>query len=448
MRHICFWVALLCGLIIKGEECWTDSTDVSGDAVTNAEQAHMEQVKNSRKVVWFGDRDSTAASQDSIRRLIDRFYVDQYRHFQDPEAPYFLMMSRDATLAMGIGGAVRMRGWYDFGGAMPYNGFIPYSIPVPSNPAKQRRLAATPAGTALFFRIIGINKALGNFSAFIQGNFDGGDGTGFKIKKSYVTINDWTIGYASSTFMDLAADPPVIDAQGPCGQVNNTSVLLAWRHDIRRHWTVAASLEFPRSSVAADGTTTQTLDDWFPDIVAFGQWNFGRGGGHVRLSGLLRVMPYRDLEAGCNRSVPGWAAQASAMAPLSYGVTVYASALAGKGAESYINDLMLAPLDLIADPECPGRMYAPWFWGATAGVRYNFTDAVFASVSVSEARFMPRGGVDPTQYKYGLYGVANIFWNMSARLQVGAEYLIGRRHDFNGESAGANRVNLLFQFSF
>lgn len=93
-------------------------------------------------------------------------------------------------------------------------------------------------------------------------------------------------------------------------------------------------------------------------------------------------------------------------------------------------------------------MYAPWFWGATAGVRYNFTDAVFGSVSVSESRLMARHGIAGDQYKYGLYGVANIFWNMSARLQVGAEYLIGRRCNYNGESASANRVNLLFQFSF
>ncbi len=448
MKHICVLAALLCGLIMKGEECMADSMAIADRAPVNAEQAHLDKVKNSRKVAWFGGDESKAVSQDSIQNLIARFYIDQYHHFQDPEAPYFLMMSRDATLAMGIGGAVRMRGWYDFGGAMPYNGFIPYSIPVPADDARRRRLAATPAGTALFFRIIGTNKALGNFSAFIQGNFDGGDGTGFKIKKSYVTINDWTIGYASSSFMDLAADPPVIDAQGPCGQVNNTSVLVAWRHDIRQRWTLGASVEFPKSAVAADGVSTKTLADWFPDIVAYGQWNFGRAGGHLRLSGLLRVMPYRDLTAARNRSAAGWSAQLSSVAPLSYGVTLFASALAGKGAESYVNDMMLSPLDLLPDPGRDGRMYAPWFWGATAGVRYNFTDAVFGSVSVSESRLMARHGIAGDQYKYGLYGVANIFWNMSARLQVGAEYLIGRRCNYNGESASANRVNLLFQFSF
>ncbi|MDE6693207.1 MAG: hypothetical protein K2K05_07455, partial [Muribaculaceae bacterium] len=166
-----------------------------------AERQHIEDLKHSQRLVFYGD-DSVKVRQDSIRSLIDRFYVDQYRHFQDPEAPYFLLLSKDATLAMGIGGAVRMRGFLDFDGSVPYSGFIPYTMPVPENPAMRRRLDATPSGTALFFRIIGINKTLGNFSAFIQGSFDGGTGREFKIKKSYVTINEVTIGYTTSSFSD------------------------------------------------------------------------------------------------------------------------------------------------------------------------------------------------------------------------------------------------------
>ena len=53
--------------------------------------------------------DTTSVSPDSIRSMIDLFYVDQFRHFQDPRAPYFLFMSKDANLAMGIGGVVRIR---------------------------------------------------------------------------------------------------------------------------------------------------------------------------------------------------------------------------------------------------------------------------------------------------------------------------------------------------
>ena len=44
---------------------------------------------------------------------------------------------------MGIGGAVRMRGYYDWGGAMPSAGFSPYLIPMTPDPASMRHLDAT-----------------------------------------------------------------------------------------------------------------------------------------------------------------------------------------------------------------------------------------------------------------------------------------------------------------
>ena len=413
----------------------------------NAEMEQRQQLHSSCRVMMLPGS-GEEASADSVRALMEKFYVDQYRHFQDPEAPYFMMMSRDATLAMGIGGAVRMRGWYDFDGAMPYNGFIPYTIAVPENPAKRRALKATPAGTALYFRIIGVNKSFKNFSAFIQGNFDGGSGSEFKIKKSYCTINEVTVGYAPSAFCDIQANPPVIDAQGPCGQTNNTSVLLQWTHPLRKGWTVAASAEFPKSNILADGTTTDEVADWLPDVVVYGQKEWARGMGHVRLSGLLRTVPYRDLVEQRNRTCMGFGMQLSAVVPATYSLTLYAEAVGGKGCETYVNDLMVTTFDLINDTSRPGRMKAPWCMGYTAGAKYNFRPNLFATICASQTCFRPGGSPQASTYKYGLYGAANVVWNMSPRLQVGAEYLIGKRMNYGGDSDDAQRVNLLFSFMF
>lgn len=72
MKHICVLAALLCGLIMKGEECMADSMAIADRAPVNAEQAHLDKVKNSRKVAWFGGDESKAVSQDSIQNLIAR----------------------------------------------------------------------------------------------------------------------------------------------------------------------------------------------------------------------------------------------------------------------------------------------------------------------------------------------------------------------------------------
>lgn len=412
-----------------------------------ADADQMEELKKSHKVIYFGD-EGKAVSQDSIRSIIERFYVTQYRHFQDPLSPYFLMMSRDATLAMGIGGLVRMRGWYDFDGAMPSNGFIPYMIPIPADPAAERRLAATPSGTALFFRIIGTDKTLGNLSAFILAGFDGDSDSKFKLKQSYVTINDWTIGYAPSAFWDQAANPPLIEAQGHPGQPNRTAVQLRWTKQFRKGWSMAVSAEFPQTYAGADNTDTKAINDWLPDLAVYGQYAWAGGTGHIRLSALARCLPYRNLIAGKNHNVAGWGVQLSAIVPVDYSWTLYGEALTGRGIESYVNDLRISRLDLINDTMRPGRMYAPSCYGLTLGVKYNFRPNLFASISASESGYMPKNASCTKEYKYGFYAMANVFWNLTARIQAGAEYLIGKRVDYDGAHGYAQRVNLLFQYSF
>ena len=32
---------------------------------------------------------------DSIMKRLNTFYIDQFRHFQDPRAPYFMFMSKE-----------------------------------------------------------------------------------------------------------------------------------------------------------------------------------------------------------------------------------------------------------------------------------------------------------------------------------------------------------------
>ena len=86
--------------------------------------------------------------------------------------------------------------------------------------------------------------------------------------------------------------------------------------------------------------------------------------------------------------------------------------------------------------------------GITTGIKYNFTDNVYACLALGEMRYLPQHKVDGNEYKYGLYGAANIFWDINPRFQVGIEYLIGKRSNFNGQSATAQRCDALVQFSF
>ncbi len=416
----------------------------TSDTLTYQQQQRVNLIRQTH-VVFTSDT-SQRPSQDSVRSLIEQFYVDQFRHFQDPNAPYFMMMSKDADLAFGIGGIIRMRGWFDWNGTVNMPAFKPYAINIPKDPSSKRKLNGTPAGTALFFTILGRQTSLGQFMGYFEGNFDGYKHVGFKLKKAYVTFNDWTIGYARTTFSDPGAEAPVIDGAGPSGKVSHTTILVRWLHKFKKHWSVAASLELPEYGVQEQPGQTKKNTAYIPDIAAFLQYSYKSS--HIRLAALYKIMSYRDLITASNHNKSGWGVQLSGTYQVGQRLSIYAAYSIGQGIGTYSNDLSSDNYDLVSDPAHPGTLYAPLSWGLSLGAQYYFTKNIFAAMTISESRYMPRHDAMPAEYKYGLYGAVNVFWDITPRLQVGAEYLIGKRMNFNHQNACADRIDALFQFSF
>lgn len=412
----------------------------------------LNSLKESHRIVYFGGSpteavDTSTAQADSIRRMIDNFYYDQFRHFQDPAAPYFLFLSKDAKLAMGIGGCVRVRGWYDWGAPLPSNGFVPYLITMSPDPTQKRRIGSSPAGTCLFYRVIGRDKRFGNYQLYIEANFNGYQARDFHLKKAYGIINDWTIGYTTSTFSDPAAEPPTVDAAGQSNKISPSNLLIRWMHTFRHNWTLALSLETPATAVSADNSTTKKVSEWLPDFAAFIQRGWGESE-HIRLAGILRTLSYRDLPAGKNVNKIGWGLQLSSVWHPLREVTTYMSVNGGMGYESLGSDLAVGNYDLVPVPGREGELYAPAALGFCIGAQYNFTPSMFVSANYSQSRYLPRSGAPGDEYRYGQVMMLNWFWDLTARIRVGAELVIGMRSNIDGSSRWAHRAGALAQFSF
>lgn len=410
----------------------------------------VDRLLQNQKIIPFGKDSNNPEIQsyiDSVRQRIAVFYYDQFRHFSDPYSPYFLFLSKDANLAMGIGGAVRMRGYYDWGGAMPAAGFSPYLIPMTPDPASMRHLDATPSGTCLFFRIIGRNKMMGNYQLNIEANFTGYNGRDFKLKKAYAIINDFTVGYANSTFSDPSALPPTIDASGPANKITPTSVLIRYMPVIKKKWVLAASVEIPSKAQAIENEQAKPISNYVPDFAAFAQYEWAPGQ-HVRLSGIIRTLPYRNLIENKNHSVIGWGAMLSTVARPTNSLSAYGTVNYGRGYAGLGSDLMIGNYDLVGNISKPGELYAPTSFGFCVGLQYNILPNLFISGNVSETNYLPKHKVTDDEYKYGLVCTANVFWNMTARMQVGAEFNIGTRQNFSGLQKWARRAALMCMFSF
>jgi len=408
----------------------------------------MDSTISDHRIIYFGKGEDQ--STDSAAILIQKFYEDQFRHFQDPLAPYFLFMSRDNNLAMGIGGVVRMRGYLDWGGSIDSPAFAPYLIPMQKDPGRSRYLGTSPAGTALFFRVLGMNKKLGRYQLYIEANFNGYEARDFRLKKAYGQINDFTIGYTNSTFSDPGALPPAVDAAGPNAKMTATAVLVRWLHEFHnRRWAVAASVESPTNQIDTQKDITARVSQYIPDIAAFGQFAWGEGeSSYIRLAGIVRNHPYRDLIEQKNHNVTGWGLQLSGKWHPEDHFTFYGAFNGGKGYASLGGDWLMGKYDLVGRPSEPGRMYAPGAGGGNAAVQYNLNPSMLFSATWGATRYLPEHDCPCDEYKTGMYIAVNYFWYLTPRICCAAELDLGRRGNMDGRSAWARRAQILAQFSF
>lgn len=405
----------------------------------------MDSAMVDHKIITLGSGGSVP--RDSAAHLIQRFYEDQFRHFQDPLAPYFLFLSRDANVAMGVGGAVRMRLYYDWGGSVPTPGFAPYMIPMEKDPLRDKYFGTTPAGTALFFRVLGVSRKLGQYQVYLEANFNGYEARDFHLKKAYGEIGDWTIGYANSTFSDPSALPPTVDASGPNAKISATAVLVRWSHTFRHRLSMAASIESPSNSIDARPDITAKVSPYIPDIAVYGQAAFN-GDDHVRLAAVCRSLSYRDLIAGRNHTVEGWGLQLSAKLTPLPALTIYGMINGGRGYQSLGGDWLMGKYDLVPDEDRAGRLYAPGAVGGYAAVQYNISPSMFFSATYGATRYLPKGTPDPDGYKSGMYMALNYFYYLTPRISCAAEFNLGRRLNFDGKARWARRVGAMMQFSF
>ena len=401
-------------------------------------QALDEDSIPTRALILSGDK-----SHPNHRLTIAEMYSRENLAFEDPAAPRFLFLDKKGEVALGIGGYLKAVGEYDFDGAVDNNGIYTNAIPVPFDPAQRNRFGATASNSTIFLKMVTRPTKLGRVIVYIQTAFTGAN-YGLQLKQAYVSVGHVTLGKARSTFADGPAMAPTVDDEGPSGQVSAKNMLVKYESPSWGGFSFAGSVELPDASYTT-GESTRAISQRFPDIPVYLQYGWG-GDSHVRLSGILRELSYRDEAAASNHFATGWGVQFSTVASLFPGLNFFGHYTYGKGIASYINDLGGFGYDLV--PDGSGKLKAPGMTGWTAGLQYNFTPDFFVSGSYSRAQLYDTAGMDASTYRYAQYIVANAFYNVWGDLRLGVEYIHGTRKDISGLSGHANRLEAMLQYSF
>lgn len=395
---------------------------------------------------------SSAAGSDTIS-VYETFAGNAPASYHISGAPRFAIVGKDRKFYLGIGGTAKATLSYDWGDPIhnPFD-FTTSAIPMSTRPGDGGLVQFSGATSGLFLNVVALPGNANQIGAYVSFNFTGNTDYAFNLQYAYLKYRGITAGYNYSLFSDMAAAPPSIDYEGPCGFTAIPNGVVDYELAFARHWKFGVGLEKPIVS-ATTGDDNYVVSQRVPDIPAYIQYSWGGGSNWLRFSAILRNMLYRDVKAGRNRDQAGWGVKVSGSSALCAPVRAYWQAAYGKGMTSYFQDLYEGGLDMVPDADKPGRMSPVEAWGGYIGLQYTLSPTVFMTTTYSHVRnYAPRysGGSTSwdSQYSYAQYALANIMWTIRPGIQCGLEYIYGRRVDMNGSSRHDNRIQTMLQFSF
>lgn len=389
---------------------------------------------------------------------------------QSVAVPSFVIKSTDNKFIMAIGGHVNPIVGYDIGNNL-YEvdgaglGFVTSAIPVPAVKGDKCDYFINPLNAQLDFQIVGFAGTANAITAYIKFGTNNAS-NGVRLKRAYISYRGFTAGEVATLMEDGDAyQPPTIDPQGPCGAVATTAYEINYKSPDYNGFRWAIGLDMP-SYYASSGyyqghdfpqyrgeqvASVQNVEQMMPDIPAWIQYGTASGN-RIRLSAMLRNFTYRDLLQDKVRHIAGYGVMLSGNLVPCKAVTLYLQAAYGRGFGAYLQDIAGQPLSFVPSDTRPGRMQASPMMGINIGASFNFAKRWQINLVGSESRIWNVSEYctvkdAPANYKYALYGAANVFYNITSYLQWGLEYVWGRRVTWDIGGANDSRIQTQIMFT-
>lgn len=430
-------------------------------AVTVSAQSFTEQPKNEpyAPTVYMIAVEELVEGNDCCDQLetmsmtTDAYHETHRYGFQQPQKPQFIFSTPNHKYSLALGGFVALRASYDFDGISDNRDFIPYDIPLTANYNNRQQLMLDASTSRLYLKAMANTEALGRVIVYIDGDFRGGSGENSytpRLRSAYLSFLGFTFGRDVTTFCDLAAAPTTIDFQGPNAYNFNFATMIRYEFDFANdHLKMGVAAEMPQVS--------GTYNDYYlamrqriPDIPVYLQFAWGaERDSHIRVSGVFRNMYVRNFLDERNKSLFGWGAQLSGTIKLFPWIRLFMNGVYGKGITPYIQDLTGSGLDFLPDNTNGSDIKVMPMWGWQAAAQFNLSRRMFVSGGFSMVNVDRETGYSfNEEYKQGRYIFGNIFYSLTPRCTIAAEYLYGSRKNMDGVKAHANRVSLQLQYHF
>lgn len=365
----------------------------------------------------------------------------------DNGLPRFALVGKNNEFYLGIGGQFLGEGVFTWGDAMPSATLFTPAALTPKTPGNGGNTQFGWQTSSIYMNFVAMPGTDNQIGIFFKANFMGNNNA-FNCFHFYAKYRGLTAGYTNSLFTDGAAEPMTIDFEGPNGYPFTTLFTAYWEQNFTKNFSGAIGIDAPSVSMTT-GATTKMVNQRVPAIPLYLQYAWNDGGSHVRLSGLVRPIQYRNLTEDSNSTLVGGGIQLSGMTKVAGNLSANFNAAYGRGIGSYLQDDSGLGMDAVTSTEA-GKMETVKTFGVTGGLSYAFSPKVSTNLTYSHlVNSLPDNAtVDSDKYRYGDYVAANVIYNINKFVSAGIEYDYGHRKSFDGESLHANRIQCQLAVTF
>jgi hypothetical protein len=350
--------------------------------------------------------------------------------------------------AMRFGGFVKMNLVETFNPLGSLDRFIAGTIPVPQQ-SSSPRTSMTASQSRLNWDLRDRTK-FGVMRAFIEGDFAGdSDSDTFRLRHAYGQFRVVLAGKTWSTFMDVDASPEEIDFEGINGRINVRQPQIRYFPKVGKDWDLLFALEDPNPEI----TGGDAISQW-PDVVVsarrtwFERW-------HVKTSGVLRQITGTwdgDPTGGTDDKVTGWGVSISGKTSTRFWNKLALDNImfqfnVGDGIGRYVNDTnTIGGEDAVFGPT--GSLEAlPMFAGYVA-YQHWWTESMRSTLNLSWVDINNSDFEPGEAYKRTYRSAINVIWSPIARIDLGGEFIWGRRENKDDENATASQIQLSTKYRF
>lgn len=360
---------------------------------------------------------------------------------QESKSP-FVYESGNTTIK--LSGFIRTVALYDFAGSVQNLDFVSSTMSIPDNWEYNTRTSLDASASRLGLKIIQKVDKVGPVEINFEMDFRGANDV-LRLRHAYVAFLGFTLGQTWSFWYDGAAMAPTIDIQGVNSRTFIRTPLLGYNAKLGQDLTFGIAMEFPKTKITTP-TGYKSVNQNFPDVPVYLQYK-GKNG-HLKAAAIYRSISYGVTADALVKSQTAFGAQLSGSLKVAKPLTLYSNAIYGRGVARYINDLAALSLDLVPNNQ-NGKIQTIPMWAISLGTKVDISKTLYLTSNYSVAGIHgDYNYYSANEYLKGNYFSASMFWGIAKNLTMAGEYLHGMRENMNGLKADANRLQMMFMYSF